>query len=190
MPIRDLVQAKVSGQHVTPGALGLSGTEASALSDEQLAQIIADLTDTFWAYDICVGLAAPQIGYEHRVAVVNATRDLSMPILVLVDPVVLREFGKKDVKRESCMSMWGMQGDVERRRSIELEYSDDSGQRQQRVFEGFEARVIQHEVDHLNGVLYNKRLRAGARLVDSAVFDNSERLNTESAEDGGPRVGN
>ena len=79
--------------------------------------------------------------------------------------------GKKDKKRESCMSVWGKQAEVERRDKVLVEYMDENFQKVQREFSGYESRCVQHEIDHLNGILYIDRLKPDATLSDASFFN-------------------
>jgi peptide deformylase len=119
-----------------------------------LTSLVSDLLDTMHAHDICVGLAAPQIGVTRRVAVVNSSEGKAGPDLVLVNPEIVMQSGKKDTKFESCMSVPGWRGPVERRKKLLIHYYDVTGTRAELTAEGFEARAIMHEVDHLSGHLY------------------------------------
>lgn len=100
---------------------------------------------------LCVGLAANQIGQNLRIAVVE--RPDKEP-LVLLNPTIVSASGKKDKKRESCMSVWGLTAEVERRTKVRVAYQDLDLAPHEETFEGFLARVVQHEIDHLVGVLY------------------------------------
>lgn len=117
MSVRRIVQAEILSSGVDKGALG-EPSKTVIDFDESLCELVADLQDTMWAYPFCVGLAAPQIGVNLRVAVINPTRESRDDDLVLVNPTVLSMAGKKDRKYESCMSVWGYQGTVERRSKV------------------------------------------------------------------------
>lgn len=121
------------------------------------------------AHPIAVGLAAPQIGESLRVAVVNLKRD-NEETLVLINPTIVREWGKKDKKKESCMSVPGYRGEVERRYALEVAYFDRGGVRLTMEATGFFARVIAHEVDHLDGRLYVDRMGTGVELEPVDFF--------------------
>jgi peptide deformylase len=73
--------------------------------DSSFKDIIQDLKDTLFSSSIAVGLAAPQIGINKRVAVINISRDRSGPTLVIANPRQITISGKKDLKKESCMSI-------------------------------------------------------------------------------------
>lgn len=139
--------------------------------DESLVGLVRDLSDTLWSQPICVGLAAPQIGVPLAVAVVNWARETPEQDLVLVNPVVTSTSGKKDRKREACMSVWGVAGEVERRERLALTFKDGHGSDCSLDVEGFPARVIMHELDHLQGHLYLDRMREGTQVAPSPLFE-------------------
>lgn len=90
----------------------------------------------------------------------------------MVNPEVVREFGGKDKKRESCMSLPGWTGDVVRREKLTVRFLDLTGEAVEQTFSGFEARVVAHEIDHLAGVLYADRSREGGfPLAETDLFD-------------------
>lgn len=136
--------------------------------DDDLRELLRKLDEVMRASKIAVGLAAPQIGQGLRVAAVNVDR--SQPTLFLINPVVLSTSGKKDVKYESCMSIPFRKGRVERRHKVSVKYSDAEGREQRLDASGFLARVIQHEIDHLNGVLYVDHVSGGASSLEQADF--------------------
>jgi peptide deformylase len=145
--------------------------EVSDFSDD-FQKKIDDLLDTFWSHKIAVGLAAPQIGMQLKLAVINHKRDKAAPMLIIVNPKILSTSGKKDKKKESCMSLPDYAGDVERRTKLVLRYQDRYGEPQQMEAEGFLARVIQHEVDHLEGYLYIDRMKDLSKLETTDIFKN------------------
>jgi peptide deformylase len=130
----------------------------------ELNHLLEDLQDTFWAHEIAVGLSAPQIGVNSRVAIINVARDRHKSSLVLVNPVIESVSGKKDIKKESCMSLPNYRGPVERRHKMFLAYQDETGKRHRMNVDGFLARVIAHEIDHLDGILYLDRMESEADL--------------------------
>ncbi|MEY2472080.1 MAG: peptide deformylase [Actinomycetota bacterium] len=136
--------------------------------DDALARLVADLLDTMRASPGCVGLAAPQIGVSQRVAVIDLRGHKKAPVnhgeLVLVNPVVEARDGS-DIGREGCMSVPDFTGDVSRASALTLAWQDASGATFRDAFSGFEARAVQHEVDHLDGLLFLDR--AGGR---EAIF--------------------
>jgi peptide deformylase len=109
----------------------------------------------------CVGLAAPQIGDGVRIVVVDvsehprATRHSGL--LVLVNPVITTASGRA-VAREGCLSIPDLTANVGRATEVEVEASDPEGAARTIRAEGFEARCLQHEIDHLDGILFLDRV--------------------------------
>jgi peptide deformylase len=109
----------------------------------------------------CVGLAAPQLGEEVRIVVVDvsehprATRHHGL--LVLVNPVIKRSSGS-EIAREGCLSIPDLTANVKRSMEVTVEASGTDGAIQSIEAEGFEARALQHEMDHLDGILFLDRV--------------------------------
>lgn len=132
--------------------------------EDDVQQMVADLRDTFRSSPIAVGLAAIQIGIDRRLFIANVTRDDDSQELIAINPVILEERGSKDKKFESCMSVPNWRSTVKRRDVVRIEFTDESGVSRQEEFRGFMARVILHEVDHLDGVLCHDRAEDGSDL--------------------------
>ena len=119
--------------------------------DLRLAILLKDMADTMYKAE-GVGLAAPQVGILRRIAVVDVTPDHT-GLRELVNPEILETDGTQ-TGREGCLSVPGRQGVVTRPRRVKVAYQDRHGQRMELETEGFEARAICHELDHLDGKLY------------------------------------
>lgn len=107
-----------------------------------------------------IGLAAPQIGTSKRIIIVGlpiARDDEQYPIMAMINPIILSKSSEKDIDEEGCLSLPGITGKVERSTSIEVEWMDLKGRKMKKKITGFGARVIQHEVDHLDGVLISDK---------------------------------
>jgi peptide deformylase len=121
--------------------------------DAELESFLADLTETMYRAE-GVGLAAPQVGDSRRVTVIDVgeERDGS-EVLELVNPRILRSAGTI-ASEEGCLSIPGLTETIERAAEVEVEYQDRHGER--RVVTGTEllSRALQHEIDHLNGILF------------------------------------
>lgn len=113
-------------------------------------RVISDLLDTLHHYSLsCLGLSAPQIGYNARIFVMKHT---SID-LVIIDPEIVRATGHNSYLFEGCMSRPGVNVKVCRRQKIRVSYKEWNGRLIERNFKNVFARVFQHELDHLNGVL-------------------------------------
>lgn len=117
--------------------------------NEKTNQLIDNMFETMYEED-GVGLAAPQVGMLKRIAVVDIRED--NPI-VLINPEIIEEEGKA-IMEEGCLSIPNRTGEVIRSRKIKLRSLNREGEEIEFEAEGFEARAIQHEMDHLDGVLF------------------------------------
>lgn len=115
---------------------------------------VDDLVETFRAHGIAVGLAAPQVGLQQAFAVVNTSKNKVDADLVLVNPRIVKMSSKTESRLESCMSLPHFRGPVVRPLKVTAAYQDRHGKPRFVKAEGFLARVLCHEIDHLNGVLY------------------------------------
>lgn len=138
--------------------------EVSAFNTPELHALIADMQDTM-RHANGAGLAAPQIGVSQRVVIFGFERNErypdapAVPPTVLINPV-LTPIGKtEDEGWEGCLSVPGMRGLVPRFSVLRYRGFDAQGKAIDRTVEGFHARVVQHEVDHLDGILYPMRIR-------------------------------
>jgi len=138
--------------------------------DDRVGKAVDDLRDTLRSDTLSVGLAAPQIGYDLAVAIVNLDKKNNPDDLVMINPVISSETGKWDSKYESCMSIPHKKGQVKRRNNVVITYRDLCGKTQERKATGFEARVLLHEIDHLNGILFVDRMEEDAELEDTELF--------------------
>jgi len=116
--------------------------------DDEVRRLVDDMFETMEAAR-GVGLAANQIGIARRVAVVDADGDR----FAMIDPVILEAEGSATAE-EGCLSIPEIYGDVTRPERVVLEASDRDGTRYRREATGLKARAIQHEIDHLDGILF------------------------------------
>jgi len=129
----------------------------------ELHGLITDMTDTMHACD-GAGLAANQIGALQRVVVFGIEHNprypdaAPVPFTVLINPVITPLTAVQDEDWEGCLSVPGMRGLVPRYTRIRYHGFDPSGNPIDREVEGFHARVVQHECDHLDGILYPERI--------------------------------
>ena len=119
--------------------------------DLRLAILLKDMAETMYKSE-GVGLAAPQVGIVRRIAVVDVTEDHS-GLLEMVNPEIVEREGNQ-TGREGCLSVPGRQGVVTRPMRIKARYQTRKGEWMEIETEGFEARAICHELDHLDGTLY------------------------------------
>jgi len=130
---------------------------------DALKPLVQDLIDTMLDYD-GVGLAAPQIGVLKRVVVFGVEKcerypDVEpIPRTVLINPVISAIGDVMEEDWEGCLSVPGMRGQVPRYKTIKYTGYNEEGHEISRIVEGFHARVVQHEVDHLDGIIYPLRI--------------------------------
>jgi len=131
---------------------------------QELHALIADMEDTMRAYD-GAGLAAPQIGVGLQVVIFGVARNArypdaeEVPQTVLINPVLIPIGNELEEGWEGCLSVPGMRGLVPRLRTLRYQGRDAFGNALDRTVSGFHARVVQHECDHLAGILYPMRIR-------------------------------
>lgn len=119
--------------------------------DKRLAILLKDMAETMYKAE-GVGLAAPQVGILRRIAVVDITED-HKGLLEMVNPVIIEKSGTQ-TGREGCLSVPGRQGVVTRPMKVKAKFQNRTGEWFEIETEGFEARAICHELDHLDGTLY------------------------------------
>ena len=119
--------------------------------NSELATLLDDLKETVRA-ESGAGLAAPQIGINKRVVVV----DVDEGFFELVNPVIVSTKGEQ-TGPEGCLSVKGKQGTVTRPYKVKAEYRDRNGKKHKLTAEGFFARAVCHELDHLDGILYTDK---------------------------------
>ncbi len=159
--------------------------EAVKVFDDGLRQLAADMLETMYAAE-GIGLAAQQVGYPVQLCVIDIKDiddellayeldgkrppiEIIMP-MVLVNPVVRVLPGPSQTEEEGCLSFPGLRGEVPRGDAIEVQYQDLDGASHRLLAQGWFARVVQHEVDHLNGVLFIDHMEARQiRLLESKI---------------------
>jgi len=138
-------------------------SEVCEFNHPELDSLIEDMFDTMEAAD-GAGLAAPQIGIGLRIAIFgfdNNPRypdENTVPKTILINPKITPLSDEKEEAWEGCLSVPGMRGIVSRHRHIRYTGFDASGTAIDVEAEGFHARVVQHECDHLDGIIYTQRL--------------------------------
>ena len=146
-------------------------TPVADITDE-LRAILDDMLETM--YDAPgIGLAAPQIGINQRFLVMNVDRDdredskNEGTAFKLINPEVIWESEEVNTYDEGCLSLPGIAGDVERPAAVKVKYLDERGDEQVLEADGLLATCVQHEIDHLNGVLFIDHL---SRLRRSSLL--------------------
>lgn len=141
----------------------------TAFDTADLHRLLADLTDTMRALN-GAGLAAPQIGVPLQVVIFEVADNprypeaTPIPFTVLINPVLTPLSEAMDEGWEGCLSLPGLRGLVPRYSRLRYRGFDQYGRPTDRTVEGFHARVVQHETDHLWGILYPMRMRDMSRF--------------------------
>lgn len=142
----------------------------SMFGSDELRQLIADLLDTMKAAS-GAGIAAPQIGVNLRVVIFGGTGKNprypdapEIPFTVLCNPLLEPLGDEKTNGWEGCLSVPGLRGEVPRFERLRFRGRDADGALLDRTVDGFHARVVQHECDHLDGVLYPRRVEDMTRF--------------------------
>jgi peptide deformylase len=129
----------------------------------ELRQLVTDMDDTMHALN-GAGIAAPQIGVSLRAVIFEVTRNPRypqaepVPYTILLNPVLELLGNERDEAWEGCLSVPGLRGMVARHTNLRYRGFDLDGRPIDRTVTGFHARVVQHEVDHLDGILYPMRI--------------------------------
>jgi peptide deformylase len=147
---------------------------------DDLTILLRDMRDTM-AHLNGAGLAAPQIGVPLRVVIFGVKGNPrypdveEVPDTVLINPVITPLSSEMEEGWEGCLSVPGMRGWVPRHARLKYAGYDEHGKRFVREVSGFHARVVQHECDHLDGVLYPMRIKDFTRFgFNEALFPNAE----------------
>jgi len=128
-----------------------------------LQELIANMFETMYAAD-GVGLAAPQIDKTIRLFIIDASPmaedapELEGFKRVFINPQIVEEEGKVWSFNEGCLSIPGIREDVNRHEKLRIKYYDENWEYKEEVLEGIKARVIQHEYDHLDGILFTDKI--------------------------------
>ena len=130
-----------------------------AVNDE-IKTILNDMLETMYAAP-GIGLAAPQIGVMKRVVVMDVSDDKDKPEpLKLINPEIIWESEETSIYQEGCLSIPEQYADVERPAEVGMRYMDENGETHEIEADGLLATCIQHEIDHLDGVLFTDYLSA------------------------------
>lgn len=144
-------------------SLAERSVEVSEFACKALYDIVQDLKDSMAAYG-GVGIAAPQVGINQRIVLFGFDHnprypaEKPVPFTVLINPVITFLTEEKIDAWEGCLSVPGLRGKVPRYTKIHYSGFNEEGEKIDRIAEGFHARVVQHECDHLDGILYPQRI--------------------------------
>ncbi len=133
--------------------------------DREIRALAREMLQTMYSAD-GIGLAAPQVAVQKQLIVIDCEPDnAANPPLVLINPTIKKFSSDTNVAQEGCLSIPGVYLDVQRPQAIEVSFKDESGRPQTLQATELLARVIQHEIDHLNGVLFIDRVENSLALT-------------------------
>ncbi len=137
--IKDIVKGKIT----------VISKEITDFESESFKNTIQDINDTFYkgGHDTCVGLSACQIGVNDRIILVKDNNR----VLIMVNPEILEQNGRQ-AGMEGCLSFPDTYKSIERPTQVKVKYQTILGNAKQQKYNGYTARIICHEVDHLNGI--------------------------------------
>jgi peptide deformylase len=141
-----------------------------AVENERVEDLVADLFDTMYAAQ-GRGLAAPQVGVMKRVFVMDVTwKEGERSPLAMINPTIMAAEREPVVMEEACLSIPGVSVPVTRHKAVTVQWTAPEGDIHMADFDGFEARCIQHEFDHLNGTISLDRIDADLRARVEADY--------------------
>lgn len=148
------------------------------ISQKEVQKLIINMVNSLYYWDGC-GIAAPQIGKNLNIFIVKIViidedekEDVVLPLTVFVNPKILEYSKDTSVEYEGCLSISNYRAKVERSNSVKIEYQDIHGEKHVDIFEGFVARAVQHEYDHLQGIIYTD-------IADMKTFTLNDNLDLE-----------
>lgn len=148
----------------------------SELKTDFFSQLISDLKDSMDHYG-GIGIAAPQIGVSKKVAIIELSptnrygEEISLPLTVFINPIIEVLNPEPKGYWEGCLSVPGLRGFVERPQHLRVTYLNPQGEKKVLEAKGFLATVVQHELDHLFGVLYVDRIKDPSLLSFQEEFE-------------------
>lgn len=137
--------------------------------DREIRELAKEMLQTMYSAD-GIGLAAPQVGIQKQLIVVDCEPDnQAKPPLVLINPTIKRFSSELCVYQEGCLSVPGVYLDVTESSAIEVSYKDEFGRPQTLFATGLLSRCIQHEIDHLSGVMFVDRVENKLALTEELI---------------------
>ena len=132
--------------------------------DDSVRQIVREMLETMYSAD-GIGLAAPQVGIHKQIIVIDINLDQpDVPPLVLINPKIVKSGSSICQAEEGCLSIPGVYLDVSRPEEIEVTYKNEQGKPSKLKADSLLSRAIQHEMDHLNGVMFVDRVNNNIAL--------------------------
>jgi peptide deformylase len=140
--------------------------------DKKILKLIKDMEKAM-KEEKGVGLAAPQVGVNKRLIIVLLDNKITVP---MINPDIIDHSNETEYGEEGCLSLPGKWGQVERFKQITVQYRDIKGEKRLLKLEGFNARIVQHEIDHLDGILFTDYLKTEDNIMNVLNQKEIERL--------------
>jgi peptide deformylase len=141
--------------------------------NKEIKDTVLSLKDTLYFHSRCVGIAAVQTGILKRIILIDVSRSVkphrNNGLLIMINPKIVFSSGKLN-SREGCLSVPNFLGNVIRKKKIEIEFLNLECKKQVLRTEGFEATVIQHEIDHLDGKVFLDKISSLNTDVIKRIF--------------------
>ena len=144
--------------------------------DKNLEKIINDMFDTLNASGNGIGLAAPQVNIHQRIIVMDLREDEKSNQQIFINPKIIKFSSEKNINEEGCLSIPEFYAEVERPSKIEVEWFDSKGKKLKKEMTGLLSICMQHEIDHLNGVLFIDHI---SKLKKKMVLQKFKKLKTK-----------
>lgn len=145
------------------------------INTDETQSIIKHLKSTFEELN-SIGMAANQIGFTERILIFQSRKGLAfpqapkIPPLLLINPIIVESSEEQILDWDGCLSIPGLRGLVKRAKWIKIEYQNLQGDIINSKYDGLPARVVQHEIDHLDGILFIDRLSSTKDLISEYEF--------------------
>ena len=133
--------------------------------DKELKTIVKNMYETLYASGNGIGLAAPQVDIRKRIVVIDLNEDGKSSPITFINPRIIKFSDEKFINQEGCLSVPEYYADVERAKEVEVEWFDDLGRKNKKKLSGLLSICIQHEIDHLDGILFIDHLSALKRKM-------------------------
>ena len=147
--------------------------------DKKLEKIVKDMFDTLYSSGNGIGLAAPQVGIHKRIVVIDLKENEEPSPIIFINPKILYSSEEKSTNEEGCLSIPGYYAEVERPKVVDVEWIDLKGKKTEKRITDLLSVCIQHEIDHLNGILFIDHL---SNLKRKSAFQKSKKAKKKHDE--------
>ncbi len=145
--------------------------------DKELLKLIDDMYETLYETGNGIGLAAPQVNVRKRVVVIDIKENEKSNKLTMINPKILKKSKEQSIHEEGCLSIPEYYAEVKRSKFIEYEFTNTKGEKTKSNADGLLSICIQHELDHLNGVLFIDHISSLKRKLAMEKFRKIKKKN-------------